>query len=61
MRSEPKRTLRQLNAFNREHQDEYRVNKLLDGVFHGIRDSQDYLRSAKEVIQNQNAIAIPVN
>lgn len=60
MRSEPKRTLRQLNAFNREHQDEYRVNKLLDGVFHGIRDSQDYLRSAKEVIQNQNAIAIPV-
>ncbi|WP_407264844.1 DEAD/DEAH box helicase [Tenacibaculum maritimum] len=61
MRSEPKRTLRQLNAFNREHQDEYRVNKLLDGVFHGIRDSQDYLRSAKEVIQNQNAIAIPVH
>ncbi|WP_298952267.1 ATP-binding protein [uncultured Nonlabens sp.] len=60
MRSEPKRTLRQLNAFNREHQDEYRVNKLLDGVFHGIRDSQDYLRSAKEVIQNQNAVAIPV-
>ncbi|WP_452223669.1 AAA domain-containing protein [Lacinutrix chionoecetis] len=60
MRSEPKRTLRQLNAFNREHQDEYRVNKLLDGVFHGVRDSQDYLRSAKEVIQNQNAVAIPV-
>jgi len=60
MRSELKRTLRQLNAFNGEHQDEYRVNNLLDGVFHGIRDSQDYLRSAKEVIQNQNAIAIPV-
>jgi len=60
MRSEPKRTLRQLNAFNTEHHDEYRVNKLLDGVFHGIRDSQDYLRSAKEVIQNQNAIAIQV-
>ena len=60
MRSEPKRTLRQLNAFNGEHQDEYRVNKLLDGVFHGIKDSQDYLRSAREVIQNQNAVAIPV-
>ncbi len=60
MRSEPKRTLRQLNVFNGEHQDEYRVNKLLNGVFHGIKDYQDYLRSAKEVILNQNAIAIPV-
>ena len=60
MRSEPKRTLRQLNAFNGEQQDEFRVNKLLDGVFHGIKDFQDFLRSAKEVIQNQNAIAIPV-
>ena len=60
MRSEPKRTLRQLNAFNKEGQDDYRVNNLLDGVFHGIKDSQDYLRSAREVIQSQNAIAIPV-
>ncbi|MFL0147948.1 AAA domain-containing protein [Tenacibaculum maritimum] len=60
MRSEPKRTLRQLNAFNKEGQDDYRVNNLLNGVFHGIKDSQDYLRSAREVIQNQNAVAIPV-
>jgi superfamily I DNA and/or RNA helicase len=60
MRSELKRTLRQLNAFNKEGQDDYRVNNLLDGVFHGIKDSQDYLRSAKEVIQSQSAIAIPV-
>lgn len=60
MRSEPKRTLRQLNAFNREKQTENQAYKLLDNVFFGIKDYQDYLRSAKEVLQNQNAIAIPV-
>lgn len=60
MRQEQKRTLRQLNAFNGERENDFRVKKLLDGVFFGIKDYQDYLKSAKKVIQNQNALAIPV-
>ena len=59
-RIHPKRNLRQLNAFNKEPEDDFRVNKLLTGVYQGIKDFQDYLRSAKKVIQDQNEIAIPV-
>ncbi len=57
---EMKRTLRQLNAFNEQDINDFRSDKLLTGVYHGIQDYKKYLRSAKEVIQNQNAIAIPV-
>lgn len=59
MATELKKNLRHLNAFNDTQLTDDRINNILSGFHYGSFEYTNYLTTAKQVIQNQNAIAIP--
>lgn len=59
MATELKKNLRHLNAFNVTQLTDDRINNILSGFHYGSFEYTNYLTTAKQVIQNQNAIAIP--
>ena len=61
MRSEPKRTLRQLNAFNSQSVDTGKVNDIIFNASKGLEDYEEYLNTAQKFILKNSLLTVNFN